>query len=530
MERKWNQQQDAKRNYRSSGFLGKQDNVVIFIRKHATGAHCFQSFEISPYKSEDRSMLRSVGFVCFLLGAPLPSASNAAHLTMMVTTSSTASTNTSATTDATGSLATDATIAASETTDSSSTSDTVGSVTPKAGSNKTGGWHMSPVTVVQARVQGDAPVWNTEAKMWLSKYGDTTELAYMNNLDTVNTASVEGALMYVQAEGINVNEQSVKCQRKNKMQYIVFYQLTIVQPTYGIKYYEKHTPPEYGEFVAMDGAKCTDQGSDLSEDCKVYYGLDGQMDIGPMVGANLQTTDPRAPYLHNHWFSYPNSCAQKLREDKTDECRAEYPGGLCPLGVEPNGDNCTFSYTILGFLNLDDLVGITAMGYRNYTAFCEDGGIEFKAKNTGSGFDVEESIAFWKNPGDEDANSNRTSVMVKLYNTLAANGTSNMTPLPSPEKLTAANPKCYENSQVCASAQYGCNRTLYSQICTVCASSAAGCEAAPASFSFPKLTLPANSTSDGKKSPSNDAPGPSSTASIASMLLSLAVLVASSLL
>uniref|UniRef100_M4BY29 Uncharacterized protein n=1 Tax=Hyaloperonospora arabidopsidis (strain Emoy2) TaxID=559515 RepID=M4BY29_HYAAE len=68
---------------------------------------------------------------------------------------------------------------------------------------------MTAVTLVQARVQGDAPVWNKDAKMWLSEFGDTTELAYMNNLDTVNTASVEGTLTFVRAEGINVNEQSV---------------------------------------------------------------------------------------------------------------------------------------------------------------------------------------------------------------------------------------------------------------------------------------------------------------------------------
>ncbi|CAI5721019.1 unnamed protein product [Peronospora destructor] len=110
-----------------------------------------------------------------------------------------------------------------------------GTATVASSSNTDGSWHMSPVTAVLARVQGDASVWNKEAKMWLSKYGDTAELAYMNNLDTVNMASVEGALMFVQAEGINVGEQSVKCERKNKMQYVVFYEVTIAQPAYGIK-------------------------------------------------------------------------------------------------------------------------------------------------------------------------------------------------------------------------------------------------------------------------------------------------------
>ncbi|KAG6579875.1 Protease inhibitor EpiC3 [Phytophthora cinnamomi] len=428
-------------------------------------------------------MWRRFGLVCFLLGVPL---SSAANLKLAVTKSA-----------GSGSAA---------------TAGTVTTPTQSSGSSSlasaNGGWHMKAVTTVQARVQGDAPVWNAEAKMWLSKYGTTTELAYMNNLDTVNTASVEGALMYVQAEGINVNEQSVKCHRKNDMQYVVFYEMTIVQPTYGIKYYEDHAPAEYGEFVAMDGAKCTDEGSDISDDCKVYYGLDGEPDIGPVVGSNLQTSDPRAPYPGNYWFSYPNSCAQKLRADKTDACRAEYPGGLCAMGTSPDGDNCTFGYKILGYLNIDDLVGITEMGYSNYTEFCEDGGVEFKATNTGSGFEVDESIDFWEKPGDEDANSERTKKMVELYNELASNGTSaNMEPLPSVETLTSANPKCYENNAKCASSQYGCSRTLYSQLCTVCSSSGDGCEAAPSTFSFPDLKLPANAT----KPSSNDSSSSTST-------------------
>ncbi|CAH0487785.1 unnamed protein product [Peronospora farinosa] len=367
-------------------------------------------------------------------------------------------------------------------------------VAPSSSTN--GSWHMSPVTVVQARIQGDAPVWNKDAKMWLSKFGDTAELAYMNNLDTVNMASVEGALMFVQAEGINVNEQSVKCERKNKMQYVVFYEVMIAQPAYGIKYYENHTPPEYGKFVAMDSAKCTDENSDLPVDCKVYYGLDGEPDIGPMVGSNLQTSDLRAPYPNNQWFSYPSSCAQKLREEKTNKCRAEYPGGLCPMGVKPDGDKCTFSYKILGYLNIDDLVGITEMGYSSYKEFCEDGGVEFKATNTGSGFKVEESIDFWKKPGDEDANSKRASKMVELYNKLVSKDTSsNMEALPTIKKLTAVNPKCYENSKACATSQYGCSRTLYLQICSVCKSAGDGCEVAPSSFSFPELKLPTHSLS-----------------------------------
>ncbi|KAG3035170.1 hypothetical protein PC121_g1923 [Phytophthora cactorum] len=165
------------------------------------------------------------------------------------------------------------------------------------------------------------------------------------------------------------------------------------------------------------------------------------------------------------------------------------------MGGQPDGETCTYSYKILGYLNIDDLVGITNMGHSNYQQFCESGGIEFKAKNTGNGFEVEQCIDFWKNPGDQAANANRAAQMVVMYNQLAGNGTStNMTPLPSVESLTAANPKCYQNSATCAQAQFGCNRSLYSQICQVCSAQGAGCEPAPADFSFPNLSLPPGSS------------------------------------
>ncbi|EGZ06717.1 hypothetical protein PHYSODRAFT_348327 [Phytophthora sojae] len=354
--------------------------------------------------------------------------------------------------------------------------------------NNSGAWSMKPVKVIQARVQGDAPVWHPEVGQWLSKYGSNTEQQYMNNLDTVNTASVEGALMYVQAEGINVNEQSVKCHRKNDMQYVVFYEMTIVQPTASVKYYENHNPLEYGDFVAMDGAKCTNAGSDLPKSCKLFYGLDGVQDIGPNVGCNPQGSDPRAPYPNNYWCSFPNSCAQKYRNDKTAECRAQYNGGLCPMGTQPDGVKCTYSYKILGYLNIDDLVGITKMGYSNYQQYCQAGGIEFKARNTGRGFEVEQSIDFWKNPGDQNANANRAAQLVSTYNQMVSSGRNpNMSPLPAVSSLTAANPKCYQNSAVCARAKYGCSRSLYSQMCTVCNAPGAGCEAAPAGYTFPNL-------------------------------------------
>ncbi|KUF93107.1 Polycystin Cation Channel (PCC) Family [Phytophthora nicotianae] len=161
------------------------------------------------------------------------------------------------------------------------------------------------------------------------------------------------------------------------------------------------------------------------------------------------------------------------------------------MGVQPDGVKCTYNYKILGYINIDDLVGITKMGFQNYQQFCQSGGIEFKARNTGRGFEVEQCIDFWKNPGDQNANANRAAQMVTMYNQLISSGKSpNMSPLPSVESMSASNPKCYLNSPVCARAQFGCKRSLFSQICSVCSGPDAGCEKAPAGYSFPNLTLP----------------------------------------
>ncbi|KAJ8571228.1 hypothetical protein ON010_g5608 [Phytophthora cinnamomi] len=62
----------------------------------------------------------------------------------------------------------------------------------------------------------------------------------MNNLDTVVMASVESAHMCVQAEGINMHEQPIKCYCKNDMQCAGFYEMTIVLLAASVKGYANH--------------------------------------------------------------------------------------------------------------------------------------------------------------------------------------------------------------------------------------------------------------------------------------------------
>ncbi|KAL7683822.1 hypothetical protein Plhal304r1_c039g0116791 [Plasmopara halstedii] len=360
------------------------------------------------------------------------------------------------------------------------------------------------VTRLGVRVQGDMPKWDKIHKRFVSPYYDTFDENYRAVVDTVNMASVEGAFKYVQAECINASVVT-SCERKNNVKYVVFFQTTTVQPPAAMKYYA-NTTDEYKfavescPFIPMDGGQChpKDDGS-FPDECNQYIGANGQPELGFCVGGSLMDSEPIAPYPHNYWFSFPNSCPQKLWANKTDSCREKYNGGMCPLGKEPDGKTCTFSYEILGYILLDDVVGITSMvnpatgkTYADYSDFCKAGGVEFNVVITPgklslltdflpSTVTTIESIEFWANPGDSDANAKRIEKLVSAYAKLVASNpkTSDgglMRKLPTTNELKALNPPCHVNSPFCAKSKYGCKRSYLSQICQSCTSNDSDCE------------------------------------------------------
>ncbi|POM59775.1 hypothetical protein PHPALM_31445 [Phytophthora palmivora] len=164
---------------------------------------------------------------------------------------------------------------------------------------------------------------------------------------------------------------------------------------------------------------------------------------------------------------------------------------MCALGVEPDGETCTFSYEVLGYIPLDDVVGITSivnpdtgLTYANYSEFCQAGGVEFSVIVSGDEVTWLDGLEFWTNPGDSEANADRAEKLVSAYSALVEKNAVTidggvMRPLPSVSSLTGANPPCYENSLLCADAEFGCKRSYRSQICEVCTyadSGAAGFE------------------------------------------------------
>ncbi|CAK4074989.1 unnamed protein product [Aphanomyces euteiches] len=379
-------------------------------------------------------------------------------------------------------------------------------------------WNMTAIRTIQARVQSVSPVWDATNNAWVAEFKTGTNTfteKYVASMDTVNTASVEGALMYVQSEGI---DQAIVpgCARKSNMSYVWFYDITIVQPTYAVAEYTSNTAiyPEYCPFVAMDNGMCTPvSGTTLPTECLRYFGGNGQPNLGPCVGGENRQDNPKAPYDNNVWFSFPNSCFTKAFGAKTDSCRASLKGGLCPFGATPDGVSCTFSYTLLGYISIDDLVGITNMTssagtlYPDRYAFCQDGGIEYNSQ-TG------QSLSFWANPTDRASNAARSQKMIDFYAAQLLDPVkgANMKPFPSLTDLSTQNPPCYANSPICSSAKNGCRRKLLAQLCEVCSSEASDCvKRPPGAPAFPTLKKAPRSISTGNSSNStvNGAPPPS---------------------
>ncbi|KAJ0393505.1 hypothetical protein P43SY_003709 [Pythium insidiosum] len=375
---------------------------------------------------------------------------------------------------------------------------------PSCDDQKPGDWSFSPVRSIKVRVQGNLPVWDPEHGVFVASFGKTFEERHRAVLDTVNMASVEGAFKFVQAECINYYDiKNNGCKRKNDIQYVVFYETIIAQPRAAMAKYQEVADDaaaiEHCPFVAMDGGQCSPVNGTRPKTCDEFIGDNGSPKLGMCVGGQLMHMDPLAPYPDTYWHSFPNSCPTELWKNKTEQCRTKYSGGLCPFGVKPDGVTCSFSYRILGWVALDDVVGITSMTnpatnatYRNYTEFCRAGGIEYKVNVAGANPIVEETIPFWKNPLDREANRKRSEILVSAYNKkIAANPASNdggvMVGLPDMSTLQRENPPCYVNNRRCAKARFGCRRRTFSQICEVCEQASGDCVAAPSSFVFPQL-------------------------------------------
>ncbi|EQC27994.1 hypothetical protein SDRG_14269 [Saprolegnia diclina VS20] len=391
-------------------------------------------------------------------------------------------------------------LVAGQTTTTAATNATAANST--GSSSSAGTWAFKRVRTVQARVQSDLPHWDSDHKEWVAIFPQNTvtfEQRYRAAMDTINTATVEGSLFYVQTEGIDKAVQAANnCMRKTNMTYIWYFDIEVVQPVLSVSQFGTNSgyAPEYGPFIAMDNGMCTPtSGTTVPQGCMQFTGLGGNLALGDYIGGEPRATHQYANYENNYWFSWPNSCFTQTFTAKTDACRASaaQKGGLCAYGTKPDGVTCTYSFSVLGYVNIDELVGITNMTsfqtgkpYANHVEFCKDGKYEWD-------FSTSTGIPFWSDPLNVTANAERSQKMMDFYTAKVAEGKgdyANMKPFPKVSDLTSANPSCSDNNPVCAKNQFGCKRTLLGQICVPCTAASSDCKAATRSWP----TLPVATT------------------------------------
>ncbi|KAF0688179.1 Aste57867_20184 [Aphanomyces stellatus] len=354
-------------------------------------------------------------------------------------------------------------------------------------------WRFQQVRTIQARVQNSPPKWSDSMKRWVGSFAGADP--YVGPMDSTTMATVEGSLLYLQSK-LQLN--GTNCTRYNNMSYIWFYDIQVVQPAAAIAAFGATTGQilEYGQYVDMESGSCDlsiNHGGNPPDEC-LDMARKTNNSLGNYVGAQIQRVADYGAYNDTVWFSYPNSCVFLPYAKKTDACRAEQPGGLCPLGVKPDGINCTFGYTILGHLRIDDLVGITNMTflndstrtYANRAEFCYDGRKEYVLQSPTTYSDVD----FWQDGLNRTMNVQRSLKLIDFYRN---NMGPNMLPLPMIPDLTASNPPCYVNSQRCYKAPFGCRRNLLGQVCELCSSAGdPTCVVRP-----PNVTLVFPTTADG---------------------------------
>lgn len=332
-----------------------------------------------------------------------------------------------------------------------------------------------PVDMIMTRASGTKAEF--ENGTWSTGYG----------LSSVNTASLYGALKFVIAEAIDIdtgytNDTDVGCHRKSKVNYIHFYKFTICNPDDALWWYnyredgyggdEAYGLGEYGHFVTFDGGECHH-----SKHCEYFHGENSHVKLGPYVGWQDNTNDPRNPTDESYWYSLPGECPNKPWKSKSGDCKAKQKSGLCPAGVVPDGETCTWSYEMLGQVVLDDLVGITnlinpstGLSFTNSSEFCLAGEIEFKRDPKTN--DFVQGLDFWKDPLDRKANKERVDALLEYYIQDPDNK-----PLPLTSDITKTNPRCFSSAPKCFLAgKETCTRDI-EQLCVSCDKVEGGCAA-----------------------------------------------------
>lgn len=300
-----------------------------------------------------------------------------------------------------------------------------------------------PVRMVLTRATADSA--HFKNGKWFTDY----------DVESVNMASLAGALKYVFSETVEELAYDGNCLRKNNASFIQMYDSYICNPDAALWWYNRDRPLQYGNdhrqfdlgefgvFHTMDRGKCHG-----SRRCDYLSGINDAPKLGPYVGVQPEFDDRRCPTDEAYWFSLPGACMQNEWGSKNKTCIQQAPSGKCPPGVLPDGMTCTWSATLLGQVKLDDLVGITNIAknkthhYTSAQEYCKDGHFEFQRSRTTKEF--VSGLDFWKDPTSRVANAERIQKLIQHYQKQPNNF-----PLPSTEQLQKSNPPCYQTNPNC---------------------------------------------------------------------------------
>lgn len=186
-------------------------------------------------------------------------------------------------------------------------------------------------------------------------YRAQSEAEYPN--ENINAADLPGLLYYLQ------NEVVQGCPRKFGVTRIRRMKVTTRRN-------------QFVPFEAFDSAQCT------AEDCLIHI-------REAMYSMGCQSIPDFCGSITGLWYSLPGPCPYEPFDQKSPECEAADPGGLC---APDNTDlvDCKFLVENAGSINLNMLVGLTET---NCTA-----GMEYDRHK-----DKGDTTNFWDDAHDEDS-------------------------------------------------------------------------------------------------------------------------------
>jgi len=239
-------------------------------------------------------------------------------------------------------------------------------------------------------------------------------------LGNTNAASAGGVLGYLHSEVIPSFAVPPTGRRLNGIDAIAVFEIHVLNVKVA-RIFHSYDPPGnvqlFGPYMAFNnGVAMPPQARD-------------QIDrFGAYVGIQDQANNPRHAYP-GAWYSFVGVCPLSpwRRNDATGQREKPSPcptslalEGICPASGAPDGTPlCQYTYSYLGYVRLDDLVGITSKAEPlcqegdkkracvDYTDFRRNGGVEYSAgpstKVDCAGDQVPETgLPFWRGRCDPE--------------------------------------------------------------------------------------------------------------------------------